>query len=158
VRDLLRQVLDVLVLASAVCGLLLFAAAVIGFIAALIRVTVLGRVLVIPFRGSDERGMYVADVIGLDSEDVEIPGATKVERLLVPFWENGQHSAIPSISKQKVFVEEQRQRFSNIERYPSHLSTKLRQLRDDLVKRIRIDNSGWQEILNMPELVQQTKG
>jgi hypothetical protein len=102
--------------------------------------------------------MYVADIIGLDSEDVEIPGATKVERLLVPFWENGQHSAIPSISKQKVFVEEQRQRFSNIERYPSHLSTKLRQLRDDLVKRIRIDNSGWQEILNMPELVQQTKG
>jgi len=44
----------VLVLASAVCGLLLFAAAVIGFIAALIRVTVLGRVLVIRFRGSDD--------------------------------------------------------------------------------------------------------
>jgi nicotinate phosphoribosyltransferase len=120
------------------------------------KITLPGRLQL--FRGSDERGMYVADVIGLDSEDVEIPGATKVERLLVPFWENGQHSAIPSISKQKVFVEEQRQRFSNIERYPSHLSTKLRQLRDDLVKRIRIDNSGWQEILNMPELVQQTKG
>jgi hypothetical protein len=40
------------------------------------------------------------------------------------------------------------------------LSAKLRQLRDNLVKRIRVDNSGWQDILNMPEpeLVQQTKG
>jgi hypothetical protein len=55
------------------------------------------------FRGSDGRGNYVADVIGLDGESLEIPGAVKVERLLVPFWENGQHSAIPSILKQKVF-------------------------------------------------------
>jgi nicotinate phosphoribosyltransferase len=122
------------------------------------KITLPGRLQL--FRGSDERGMYVGDITGLDSEDVEIPGATKVERLLVPFWENGQHSAIPSIAKQKVFVEEQRQRFANIEEYPCHLSAKLRQLRDNLVKRIRVDNSGWQDILNMPEpeLVQQMKG
>src|SRR4029079_17290469 len=49
------------------------------------------------FRGSDARGNYVGDVIGLDEEEVEIAGAHAVERLLVPFWENGQHSAIPSI-------------------------------------------------------------
>ena len=49
---------------------------------------------------------------------VEIPGAVSVERLLVPFWENGQHSAIPSIVKQKVFVEEQRRRFADIDNYP----------------------------------------
>ncbi|HZN00345.1 MAG TPA: hypothetical protein VFB70_13170 [Pyrinomonadaceae bacterium] len=122
------------------------------------KITLPGRLQL--FRGSDERGMYVGDITGLDSEDVEIPGATKVERLLVPFWENGQHSAIPSISKQKVFVEDQRQRFASIEEYPCDLSAKLRQLRDDLVKQIRVDNSGWQDILNMPEpeLVQQTKG
>jgi nicotinate phosphoribosyltransferase len=99
------------------------------------------------FRGSDERENYVADMIGLDSEEVEIPGAVKVERLLVPFWENGQHSAIPSILKQKVFVEEQRQRFVDIDNYPVTLSENLRRLRDELVTRMKIDDSGWQDIL-----------
>src|ERR1044072_6292102 len=111
------------------------------------------------FRGTDAHGMYVRDVIGLDDENLEIPGAVTVERLLVPFWENGQHSAIPSIEKQKVFVEEQRQRFADIENYPCELSEKLRQLRDDLVQRMRADNSGWEEILNMPENVpEEMKG
>src|ERR687892_719364 len=63
------------------------------------KITLPGRLQL--FRGSDERGIYVGDVIGLDIEDVEIPGAVNVERLLVPFWKNGQHSAIPSIVKQK---------------------------------------------------------
>lgn len=112
------------------------------------KITLPGRLQL--FRGSDARGMYVGDVIGLDSEDVEIPGAIKVERLLVPFWENGQHSAIPSIEKQKVFVEEQRRRFGDIENYPRQLSTRLRELRDELVKRMRVDNSGWETILNEP--------
>jgi len=75
-----------------------------------------------------------------------------VERLLVPFWENGQHSAIPSILKQKVFVEEQRKRFRDIEHYPCELSDRLRSLRDDLVKRFREDNSGWESILKKPEV------
>jgi nicotinate phosphoribosyltransferase len=104
------------------------------------------------FRGSDAAGNFVADVIGLDSEEIEIPGAVSVERLLVPFWENGQHSAIPSILKQKVFVEEQRKRFRDIENYPCELSDKLRSLRDDLVKRFREDNSGWESILKKPEV------
>ena len=99
--------------------------------------------------------MYVGDIIGLDNEEVEIPGAMKVDRLLVPFWENGQHSAIPSIEKLKVFVEEQRQRFHDIENYPCELSNKLRRLRDDLVQRMRADNSGWEAILEMPEVVQE---
>ncbi len=102
------------------------------------------------FRGSDADGNYVADVIGLDSEEVDISGAEKVERLLVPFWENGQHSAIPSILKQKVFVEEQRQRFVNIDNYPVKLTEKLRKLRDELVTRMKFDDSGWEEILNRP--------
>ena len=110
------------------------------------KITLPGRLQL--FRGSDARGMYVGDVIGLDDEEVEIPGAVRVERLLVPFWENGQHSAIPSIEKQKVFVEEQRRRFKDIENYPRQLSTRLRELRDDLVKRMREDNSGWETILN----------
>ena len=104
--------------------------------------------------------MYVGDIIGLDSEEVEIPGAVEVERLLVPFWENGQHSAIPSITKQKGIVEEQRKRFVDIENYSVNLSNNLRQLRDDLVKRLREDDSGWQDILKLPEteLAHQTKG
>jgi hypothetical protein len=69
------------------------------------------------------------------------------------------YSAIPSIEKQKIFVEEQRQRFADIENYPHGLSDKLRELRDDLVQRMRADNSGWEEILNMPESVpEETKG
>jgi len=122
------------------------------------KITLPGRLQL--FRGSDERGVYAGDVIGLDSEEVEIPGAARVERLLVPFWENGQHSAIPSIEKQKIFVQEQRGRFKDIENYPCTLSSKLRQLRDNLVGRLRIDNSGWQDVLSMPEseLAQPMKG
>jgi nicotinate phosphoribosyltransferase len=123
------------------------------------KITLPGRLQL--FRGTDERGMYAGDVIGLDSEEVEIPGAVQVDRLLVPFWENGQHSSIPSIEKQKVFVEEQRRRFADIENYPRQLSSKLRKLRDDLVQRMRADVSGWEEVLSMPEpadLQQEMKG
>jgi nicotinic acid phosphoribosyltransferase len=109
------------------------------------KITLPGRLQV--FRGTDADSMYVGDVIGLESETVEMPGAVKVDRLLVPFWENGQHSAIPSIEKQKAFVAEQRRRFADIENYPRALSTALHELRDDLVRRIRVDNSGWEEIL-----------
>jgi hypothetical protein len=91
-------------------------------------------------------------VIGLDDEQVKIDGAVTVERLLLPFWDNGQHAAIPSINKQKVFVEEQRKRFRDINSYPHRLSEQLRQLRDNLVARFKVDNSGWQSILKVPEL------
>src|ERR671929_342963 len=59
--------------------------------------TLPGRLQV--FRGSDAEGRYVADVTGLDDEQVEIPGAARVERLLQPFWEGGRHESIPSILK-----------------------------------------------------------
>jgi nicotinic acid phosphoribosyltransferase len=114
------------------------------------KITLPGRLQL--FRGSDQAGNYVGDVIGLDSEEIEIPEAAKVERLLVRFWENGQHSAIPSIWKQKVFVDEQRKRFRNIDNYPVRLSEQLRQLRDDLVARSKQDNSGWESILKTPEV------
>jgi nicotinate phosphoribosyltransferase len=109
------------------------------------KITLPGRLQL--FRGSDEDGNYVGDVIGLDDEEVMIAGAARVERLLVPFWENGQHSAIPSIEKQKVFVEEQRRRFGDIKNYPHLLSDKLRRLRDELVTRMKIDHSGWEDVL-----------
>src|ERR1041385_2314910 len=120
------------------------------------KITLPGRLQL--FRGTDVDGMYIADVIGLDSEEVEIPRAVQVDRLLVPFWENGQHSSIPSIEKQKVFVEEQRRRFADIENYPTQLSASLRKLRDDLVKRIRTDNSGWEEILVKPQIYADERG
>ncbi|HEV7745180.1 MAG TPA: hypothetical protein VGO56_09315 [Pyrinomonadaceae bacterium] len=105
------------------------------------------------FRGSDADGNYVGDITGLDEEKVEIPGAARVERLLVPFWENGQHASIPSIEKQKGFVADQRRRFADINNYPCSLSDKLRKLRDDLTAQMRADNSGWQEVVKMPEEV-----
>ena len=103
------------------------------------------------FRGVAKNGNYVGDIIGLEEEDVQMDDAVQVERLLSPFWENGQHSAIPSIMKQKAFVEEQRKRFADISSYTVSLSKRLRQLRDDLVEDLQTDNSGWQEILNMPD-------
>ena len=105
------------------------------------------------FRGIDAAGNHVGDVTGLDDEDIEIPGAARVERLLVPFWENGQHAAIPSIEKQKLLVEDQRKRFPDIDNYPCSLSDKLHTLRDDLTALMRADNSGWQEVVKMPEEV-----
>lgn len=113
------------------------------------KITLPGRLQL--FRGVDEDGNYVGDVIGLDDETIEIPGAVTVERLLVPFWENGQHSAIPSITKQKVFVEEQRKRFRDVNTYVPTLSNRLQRLRDELTERLQIDNSGWQEVLTVPE-------
>lgn len=105
------------------------------------------------FRGSDSDGRYVGDVTGLEEEEIEIPGAARVERLLVPFWENGQYPSIPSIEKQKSFVTEQRLRFGDLNNYPHTLSDKLRKLRDDLTAQMRADNSGWQEVVKMPEEV-----
>jgi nicotinate phosphoribosyltransferase len=103
------------------------------------------------FRGTDEKGNYVGDVTGLDDEQIEIEGAVKVERLLLPFWENGQHAVIPSIEKQKAFVAEQRPLFIDINNYPRKLSDKLGTLRDELTARMRADGSGWQEVLKIPE-------
>jgi nicotinate phosphoribosyltransferase len=115
------------------------------------KTTLPGRLQV--FRGIDAKGNYIADVTGLNDEEIEIAGAARVERLLLPFWENGQHSAIPSIEKQKAFVEEQRKRFGDINNYPCLLSDKLRTLRDDLTAQMRADNSGWEDVLRMPEEV-----
>src|SRR5918993_320897 len=113
------------------------------------KTTLPGRLQV--FRGIDVRGNYVGDVTGLDDEEIEIDGAARVERLLEPFWENGQYAAIPSLEKQKSFVTEQRLRFDDINKYPVKLSEKLRQLRDDLTAQMRADNSGWEQVLKMPD-------
>ncbi|MEO8436737.1 MAG: hypothetical protein ABI596_17700 [Pyrinomonadaceae bacterium] len=105
------------------------------------------------FRGVDAAENYVADVTGLEDEEIEIPGAARVERLLLPFWKNGQHEGIPSIEKQKAFVKEQMARFGDLHNYSHTLSERLRQLRNDLTAQMRADNSGWQEIVKMPEEV-----
>ena len=103
------------------------------------------------FRGIDSEGNYVEDVTGLDDEQIQIPGAVTVERLLHPFWENGQHSAIPSIEKQKAFVADQMRRFPDLHNYPTRLSDQLARLRDDLTEQMRADNSGWENVLKLPE-------
>jgi nicotinate phosphoribosyltransferase len=112
------------------------------------KITLPGRLQI--FRGTGQDGKYVADIIGLDNEVVEIPGAVRTERLLVPFWEHGRYDPIPSIKKQKAFVEEQRARFTDINNYPCSLSDKLRELRDGLTAQMREDHSGWQDILKLP--------
>jgi nicotinate phosphoribosyltransferase len=118
--------------------------------------TLPGRLQV--FRGADAAGRYVGDVTGLDDEEVEIPGAASVERLLVPFWEGGRHGSIPSILKQKAFVEEQLRRFPSLDSYPHALSDRLKALRDGLTARMRADDSGWREILNVPESLADAVG
>ena len=103
------------------------------------------------FRGIDSNGNYVADVTGLDDEQIEIPGAVHVERLLETFWENGQYSPIPSIEKQKAFVIDQMKKFGDLHNYPYSLSDNLTKLRDDLTAQMRADNSGWEKVLQLPE-------
>jgi hypothetical protein len=103
------------------------------------------------FRGIDAEGNYVADVTALDDEDIRIPGAARIERLLQPFWENGQHEPIPSIEKQKAFVADQMVRFRDLGNYPRTLSDRLTKMRDNLTEQMRADNSGWEEILKLPE-------
>lgn len=115
------------------------------------KTTLPGRLQI--FRGIDAAGFYLADIIGLEEETIEIPGAAQVERLLLPFWENGQHAPIPSIEKQKAFVEEQRARFREIASYPCTLSEKLSRLRDELTARMRQDLSGWEDVLKVPDEV-----
>ena len=113
------------------------------------KTTLPGRLQV--FRGVGAEGNYVADVTGLSDEDIQIPGAARVERLLEPFWENGQYSAIPSIEKQKAFVADQIVRFGDLHNYSRTLSGRLTKLRDDLTEQMRADNSGWEKILKLPE-------
>jgi len=103
------------------------------------------------FRGIDAKGNYVGDVTGLDDEEVEIPGAATINRLIEPFWDNGQYSPIPSIEKQKTFVTDQMERFSDLPNYPRTLSERLTKVRDELTARMRADNSGWEKILTLPE-------
>src|SRR5207245_1247683 len=103
------------------------------------------------FRAIDENGNYLGDVTGLNDEQIEIPGAVAIERLLQPFWENGQHSPIPSIEKQKSFVADQMKRFRDIRDYPCVLSERLANLRDDLTAQMRADNSDWERVLKLPE-------
>jgi len=113
------------------------------------KTTLPGRLQV--FRGIDADGNYVADVTALDGEEIQIPGAARAERLLQPFWENGQHEPIPSIEKQKAFVADQMIRFRDLQNYPCTLSDRLAKLRDYLSAQMRADNSGWEEILKLPE-------
>ena len=114
------------------------------------KTTLPGRLQV--FRGIDADGNYVADVTGLEDEEIEIAGASRVERLLQPFWENGQHDAIPSIEKQKAFVADQMTRFRDLQNYPCTLSERLaRSCVTTWRRRMRADNSGWEKILKLPE-------
>ena len=112
------------------------------------KTTLPGRLQI--FRGVDAAGRYVADHIGLDDEVVEIAGAVRVERLLAPFWENGYRAEIPSITKQKAFVEEQLARFPDINNYSCTLTDRLRRLRDELTAQMRADHSHWQDVLKVP--------
>src|ERR1041385_8867940 len=113
------------------------------------KTTLPGRLQV--FRGIDGKGNYVTVATGLDDEQLEIPGAFRVERLLETFWENGQSSPIPSIEKQKVFVTDQVKKFGDLHNYPYSLSDNLTKLRDDLTAQMRADNSGWEKVLQLPE-------
>jgi len=71
--------------------------------------------------------------------------------MLKPFWENGQHSAIPSIEKQKAFVADQMRHFEDLHNYPCSLSPGLTCLRDELTERMQADGSGWERVLQLPE-------
>ena len=96
-----------LVLAGAVCGLLLFAAAVVGFIAALIRVTILGRVLVIPFRGTDERrveitGLFARRLMEIEERCTQL--ARQIRDLKTQFEAQGKRALPPQAHDDEVLA------------------------------------------------------
>jgi nicotinate phosphoribosyltransferase len=111
--------------------------------------TLPGRLQV--FRGQDEKGFYVGDVIGLDEENLAVDGAANTERLLIPFWDNGRHEPIPSIEKQKAFVEDQRRRFTDLHNYPVALSAALRDLRERITAAMKTEPPWWRDVLSVPE-------
>jgi nicotinate phosphoribosyltransferase len=113
------------------------------------KATLPGRLQI--YRGADKEGRYVGDVTGLDGDEVSVPGAVSIEPLLRPFWEGGRHESVPSIHKQKAYVEEQLRRFADLAAYPRTLSAGLTTLRQELTERMRRDDSGWREILRVPE-------
>jgi nicotinate phosphoribosyltransferase len=119
------------------------------------KTTLPGRLQV--YRGIDKDGNYIQDVTGLEDDEIEIPGAAQIQKLLIPFWENGHHAAIPSIVKQKAFVEDQMRRFGDIGVYPHTVSPRLAHLRDDLTARMREDKSGWQGLLKVPEEIGESR-
>lgn len=110
------------------------------------------------FRGIDEHEKFVGDVIGLDYEEIEIPNAAKVEKLLYTFWTNGYHEAIPSITKLKSFVEEQRVRFTDIENYPVKLSEKLSTLRAEIISNMREEKNDWRKVLKITDALESDFG
>ena len=89
------------------------------------KITLPGRLQL--FRGSDARGMYAGDVIGLDDEEAEIPGAVRVSVCRCLSGRTDNTRRFHRIREQKIFVEEQRRRFEDIENYPRQLSTRLRE-------------------------------
>jgi nicotinate phosphoribosyltransferase len=109
--------------------------------------TLPGRLQV--FRGIDANGNYMGDVIALNDEVIEIPNAVKIEKLLSTFWTNGYHEEIPSITKLKAYLEEQRARFVDIENYSVTLSDKLTNLRAEIVSKMREEKNDWQKVLRM---------
>ncbi|HVK37062.1 MAG TPA: hypothetical protein VNA88_00920 [Candidatus Kapabacteria bacterium] len=111
--------------------------------------TLPGRLQV--YRGADDAGHYIGDVIGLDGEDIAIDGATTIEPLLVPFWTKGFYEPIPPITKLKAFVEAQRVRFADIERYPVTISPRLHALREELIARMRAEPNDWRALVTVPE-------
>src|SRR5260370_35395783 len=102
-------------------------------------------------RGIDVRGNYVGDVTGLEDEQIEIPGAAAVERLLLPFWDNGQHSPIPSIEQHKTFISDQTKRFPELRNYPCRFSEPLTKLPDGFTPQMRAGSPGCESVLNAPE-------
>jgi hypothetical protein len=52
--------------------------------------------------------------------------------------------------KQRALVDDERRRFAKLNNYLALISHKLR---DDLTAQIRADNSGWQEVVQIPEEV-----
>jgi hypothetical protein len=103
------------------------------------------------FRGADARGMYVADVIGLEGEQVSIPGAVTVEPLLRAFWDRGYHEPIESIPNLKAWVDEQRGRFEDLAAYPVSVSTALAELRDSVTAAMRVEPNDWRSLVVVPE-------
>ena len=94
------------------------------------------------WRYADQDGFFVKDVIGLQHEQTE-RGAIP---LLVSFWGFDRGVQIPSPKEQREFVLWQLKHFRDIRNYPVEMSPELTALRQRIVKAMKEDEAGEDDV------------
>lgn len=92
------------------------------------------------WRCVDDKGFYVKDVVTMDI-CAEPRGSFKAFPLINHFYGRGKYPNIPSIQKQREFVNEQMKKFYNIKNYPIEIDPSLTSSIKNLVAQMKHDEA-----------------